>query len=598
MKLRYAWLVLLPALWLLPACGLFRSTQGIPFDSKAEALLIEGKQHLKAGAYAEALDAFEEIRQRDFNRSSTAAIYLSGLAAFNLNFDEIARQRFLTIIEEYSLSRYVPEARYHEALLQLRKPDQASRFRGLQKLIALREEGPETSLAQDISAQLREAYFQQLLLPELEQFLRQAPASEKLPVMEALLYRQVAEGETPAARQRYQAHLNAGGKPSAFLDLLFPSPEETMPELWKEPDIIRLALMMPFFFDEAQVRFASDLPEKSIRGLEFYEGFRLGIEDFEANQAKKVFLKIIDTQQDTSHTRQQLARLDSLRPQVVVGAVYNSQSQVIAGWAQQRKVVQVVPISATADLVDSASTFTFLAHPKAETHGERMATYAREQLALEHVYLFTDGGEATDQLADGFAETFLRLGGTVDTLLVPKDYDEDGVKEISQLVRDIPGRSPGIGVYIPLINNEESASLIINLMRREDKEVTVMGSPHFYSRYTTLPRDIKEAYQLLFTTSHLVTPDDPVYEKLYDIYLQRYKLPPSENVVQGYDLARYLLRLLNNYDPSLGLSLDGYLRFAPRYEGIHIDYQFSSQQSNQRVNIGQYTTQGVVRIEE
>jgi ABC-type branched-subunit amino acid transport system substrate-binding protein len=491
----------------------------------------------------------------------------------------------------------VPEARYHEALLQLRRSDQASRFRGLQKLIELRQEGPGTSLSQDISAQLRQAYFQRLPLPELEQFARQVPTGEKLPVLEALCYRQVGEGEAVAARQRYQAHLDQGGEPSDFLDQLFPLPGKNLPQMWQEPDIIRLALMMPFFFDQTQVRFASDIPEKSIRGLEFYEGFRLGIEAFEASQQKKVFLKILDTQQDTAYTRQQLPALDSLMPQVVIGGVYNSQSMVIADWAKQRKVVQVVPISATAELVDSA-TYTFLAHPKAETHGARMATYAREQLGLERVFLFTDGGRATEQLASGFAETFLSLGGTIDSLEVPSDYEEDGVEEIPDLVSRIPGRSPGIGVYIPLISNEESASLIVNLLRREDKKVTVMGSPHFYSRYTTLPRDIKEAYQLLFTTSHLVNPENPAYNELYDTYLQRYKLPPSENVIQGYDLARYLLRLLNNYDPSLGLSLDGYFRFAPRYEGIHIDYQFSSQQSNQRVNIGQYTEEGVVRIED
>ena len=73
-------------------------------------------------------------------------------------------------------------------------------------------------------------------------------------------------------------------------------------------------------------------------------------------------------------------------------------------------------------------------------------------------------------------------------------------------------------------------------------------------------------------------------------------MPPSDNSIQGYDLAKFLISLMDSYDPSMGVGLETFLRVTPVVKGLHIDYHFGSTQSNQSVNIGQYTADGVKRV--
>jgi hypothetical protein len=123
-----------------------------------------------------------------------------------------------------------------------------------------------------------------------------------------------------------------------------------------------------------------------------------------------------------------------------------------------------------------------------------------------------------------------------------------------------------------------------------------MGSPHFRSRYNTLARETKEDFQLLFSTSHMNDENSLKYKNLYRKYLEKFDYPINDNVIQGYDMAMYLFHILDNFNPNLGMSLDTYLRLAPAYESLHLDFRFQSEQSNQRVNIGQYIRDGIIRV--
>lgn len=177
--------------------------------------------------------------------------------------------------------------------------------------------------------------------------------------------------------------------------------------------------------------------------------------------------------------------------------------------------------------------------------------------------------------------------------ILERIFKEEALEEIPDLIDRVRDST---GVYIPLMGNEEAASLIVNLLKKEEKAVKVMGSPHFRSRYTTLPIDVKEDFQILFSTSHLEDSKNADFKRVYTEYLKNYNMPPSDNSIQGYDLAKFLILLMDGYDPSMGVGLETYLRVTPVIKGLHIDYYFGSTQSNQSVNIGQYTEEGVVRV--
>lgn len=584
--------------WLLSACALFRPAVEVAIDQEAEQRIEQGKQLLKARKYVEALDAFTLAADGDWHRGTTSAIYLAGLAAYYADYQDVARDRLTTLVQDYPKSRYVEDARYHLSLMQLGKPRAAEQLQALQDLLDLAAQTGSDRLSRNVRDQVQQFLFDQdQFSPEQwERLYEAAPQGLRKDVLEPWLYQMAQPSKEAAlkAQARYQTHLSGGGSSSAFLDKLFAELEEEPVRTAFEPQIARIALVMPFYWDNQTAIFNQRLPEGSALGLEFYEGFCLGVKTYADSMQRQVFFRAYDSQHDTTTVRRILGSLDTLRPDIVVGDLYNSESRLLSEWAEAHQIPQVVPLSATQELVEGKS-FTFLAHPAAYTHGARLAEHAWYNLGLTRVSVFTDEGPGTADLAAGFMTAFNDLGGTIDTLRIDPTY-KLAVKQIPDLVRRIVNDGTGVGVYIPLMGKEEAAGLIINLLRQRNKEVTVMGSPHFRSRYNTLNREIKERYQLIFTTSHLVDGQDEAFQRFYNQYLKQYFLPPSETAIQGYDLARFLLGVLDTYDPSIGVPLDTYLRVAPEFEALHIDYDFKSKQSNQDVNIGQYRMEGLIKV--
>ena len=591
--------LLLASLSLWSGCFLLRQTTGVPIDTRAETLIDEGKRLMQAGKYADALDAFEMARDREFHRATTASLYLAGLAAYKAGYDDVALQRFEILARLYPRSRYLEEAQYHEGLIGLRNWRLEARFEGLDALIRLMDEGMSPRLREDALAQARLTLFQDLKLQEVQTYYSRPETRHPELVLEALAYRLAQEGRGADAKELWRAYQARGGKATPFLEQLFKEAGQPAPKPTRfEPDIIRIALVLPVFAQQAAYSSYDEIPAGSLRGLEFYEGFRMAVAEQEALPGQKdVYLHVFDSKRDTNVVRGLFPVLDSIQPQLIVGDIYNAESRVLSDWARAHQVPQVVPISPSEELIEGEQ-YVFLAHPSAETHGRRMAEYAWYQLALQHVCVFSDRSAGTEPLAQGFIQAFHDLGGTLDTFYLSSNYGDAAIDQIPDLVDDVPSRRPNTGVYIPLMSNEESAGLIVNLLKQRGKEVVVMGSPHFRSRYNTIDRDTKESFGLLFSTSHMVDAEEPVYQLLYQQYLEKYGLPPSDNVIQGYDLGRYLLHMLNGYDPAIGASLDTYLRVAPAYEGLHLNYRFRSQQSNQQVNIGQYTPEGIIQVEK
>ncbi len=595
------WLLLL----LLSGCFALRSVT-LESDPRTDALLMEGKQALRNEDYMTAWDAFEMAREREFNRSTTAATYLAGLAAYHLGYDDIAQTRFLAIIREYPRSRYLEDAQYHLALVTLRQPGRPqATFEALGALLSLQQTARDPGIKPLAMAAWKQYLFDKADRDMLDVYTSSAPDRYQAQVMEALIYKILQEDGPVVARHRLSSYREQGGEMTDWLKKLMPvsgsggavQPVVTVDPRWKDPSTIRVALVLPFQLDQIPYPAGlNEIPGQMTRPLEFYEGFRMAVEEFQAQSSKRVYVNVIDSRRDTFLVRRLFKKLDSLGVQAVVGDVYNPQSRVLSDWAETRRVPQLVPFSPTGELVQERS-HTFLANPTASTHGARMAEYAFDRMGLRRMFVFSDGSEATRELMQGFKATFQSRGGRVDSLLFSPDYAGSAVKQIPALVRSIPANSPNTGIYLPIMGNEEASSLILNILQQQGKKFPVLGSPHFWSNYPTISAETKAAFNLIFTTSYYLNPDDPAYQQFYQRYLRQYSFPPSEDVVQGYDTGKYLLRQLAAYSPSLGMDLSTFLRVSPVVAGLHLPYQFRSAQSNQRVNLGKYTDDGVIRLE-
>ncbi len=568
---------------MLTGCQLFKSASKAPArDTQAEYTFSEGQRALQAENYDLAADAFERTLLRPENRVTTAALYLAGMAYYHLEWYELAEQRFDRLKNRYPKSKYVGEAQYHQALIKLESRKDSLKAEGVGVLLSLAEISKNESLTVDALKAAREALFKR----GTEQFPGKcavlAPASQRGVVYEAWCYREIVAGRYPHALELYNDFKKKGGIPTPFLLSLFPT-NLTPTQTTKPNAPARIAVFLPMMLDE--LRYSTEVPESSMIGLDFYEGFRLALESKALYGRRPVFVRIIDSKKDSLLTPRIIQSLDSLKPQVVVGGIYNGLSRSLANWAETRNVTQVVPISSNPDLVENKNQ-VFLAHPSTATHGTRMARYAAEVAHLRKVVVFTDGQPATEQMTQAFIQAFTRKGGVATRVFFNFTDNNKNIQSIrAALVSGVDG------VYLPYLNNEESANLVLTQLY--DKKVTVMGSPHFRTRYHTIDRTLLERLEMVCSTSHFINELSGPYLSFERSYSERYGGYPSEQAIQGYDLGNYLAGQLENFDPGIGLPFSAYIRNASLVQGLHLSYLFQGEQSNQFVNLIRFTREGI-----
>ncbi|MEL6841698.1 MAG: ABC transporter substrate-binding protein, partial [Bacteroidota bacterium] len=436
-------------------------------------------------------------------------------------------------------------------------------------------------------------------LYQLEDLYDRAQLSQKRLFLVPLVYRMVEEGRREDAESYYGDFMWMGGDEIPYVDRLLA--EEVVRPAYAERSVVKLALVLPAFYEQMnpfEIDSLPEIPGKSKVALEFYEGFEAALEEYEQEGQKKVFVRVLDSQRDSLITEEVVNTLQEFRPDLVIGDVYNQQSIQLSQWAETMRVPQIVPLSPTYELV-AGKQHTFLAHPAVGEHGVRMALFARDSLKLQKVAVWSDQRYATDLLASSFRNTFLALGGEVVDFVVDSTFNRQAVKDIEQLVREM-GASQADGVYIPILSNEETCGLIFSLMDKfyNARKLKVMGSPHWWLRYKNIDRELKDRYGVYFSSSYLVEQDNESYRDFYRDYTRQFGFPPSQYAVQGYDLGQYLLSILDDYQFSSGESLTEYLRQYPVFNGIHTNFEFAGGQSNQFVNIGQFQPEGIVKVND
>ncbi len=567
-------------------------------DLQSQQMITQGKDLMNTGAYDKAADVFETAAIRPQNQSTTSALYLAGLAYYKQGASFPAQQQFEKLIRDYPKSKYADDARYHMALIKLKKFDENVRQEGINELFALSEKSKDKELEELSRNAALDYLFNKANIPFLNTYYAQAQEPFKTLSLEAIIHQEAGKGRAQEALiARYEQHVAAGGRKSAFLDKLLDETAVIKPV--HEPNIIKLALMMPFYLDEQNFFLMSEVPRQSKDALEFYEGFQQAVEDYSPQARKKIFLQVFDTKRDTSLIKKQLKQINDWSPDVVVGDVFTNESRTIAQWANAHKVVQIVPFSANTSLIGDSLSYTFLARPAASTHGKAMATYAAQGLLLQHVVVWTDGRSVTNSIANRFAETMQAYGGQVSILQIDSVYKDRAQDDIQEHFKNELNniKKQGIdGMYIPL-SSEESAGLIISNLSLQagEGDVRIMGTPS-WRNFNLIPRQLKERFGVLYTSPYAEANNPTAYDTYVNSHYMKFGMPPTEVNVQGYGLGLYVLNMLDIYNPKT-IPLKEFLKNAEAFQAVHNDIFFMRNQDNQEMHIFEFRDGNAVRVE-
>jgi ABC-type branched-subunit amino acid transport system substrate-binding protein/outer membrane protein assembly factor BamD (BamD/ComL family) len=556
----------------------------------------KGKALLNKGDYAEAATVLEGAAVRPASQSTSTALYLAGIGYFNAKKDYAAEQQFTRLIRVFPKSTYLHEAKYHRALLLLKKYDEDERKEAVTSLFRIRSDRRRKSLANNADQALKQFLFYKAKASFLQELFQQAAPANRQILAEALAYRLVESKQIEAAKAVYETLQSKNGD-SDFLENMLgeSSPNQENPA---DPDKAyhKIALFLPLFLDDYSYTGMEELPAKSADALEFWEGFNIATEEFAATSQKKLYVKVFDTRKSDLLIGAQLEELKNWKPDLIVGEIFTGPSNVIADWAAQHSMPQLVPFSSDPQLLRGTSGFTFMARPTYETHGRRMAQHAFNTLSLKKVGVWTDQRSVTEAISNAFISTFVELGGEIKRFPVDSVFEDRAQDDILDHFDDISSKDSLEGMYVPL-SLEESAGLIMSTLQIEfpDEDMVVMGTPS-WGRFGLIGQREKDRFKLTYTTPFSKVNDSLAVSIFSRGYQEVYGKGPGNISIQGYGLGKYVGSLLQGYDRSSEKLADR-IRNKPLYNMPYSPIYFEKTQSNQTLPILQYQNGYPIKVD-
>jgi ABC-type branched-subunit amino acid transport system substrate-binding protein len=548
----------------------------IPDDPKAKELLDLGKKYLRTGNAEEAALTLEQVDKTKFNTRTTAAIFLSGIAWLETGNKDKALSKFNRILNYYSESRYVNEARYHKALLLMNGLD--TREFGLKMMMDASDQSKDRTLQGLAKDAISKYLYYEADIPFLVYYLKVVRESYKNLVAEALAWqylqaKQFAEimpllNKVDSTGKRLSPRLKAIQEKCAGLK------NQEIPTAQK----LSIAILMPFFANEQDS--ANPVSSRSLVSTEFLEGMQMAVQNQKMPFPLELELVAFDVRRDSALTRKILNQEFAKNPvDVIVGSYFNNESRVIADWCEQNKIVHIVPYSPETYL-GKDKKYVHLASPSLNTHARKLADYAVNLQGYKKIAVFSSDERITKLLAEEFVAKATAL--KAETLV--KKYSINGDKaqtQIPDLVKQLSGQNFD-AVYIP-DGNEEIAGMILSNLKLNRLQMAILGSPEFRN-FRAIDKELMDNFLILFSDAVYEMNKPEESEVLVRAYAEEYNQRLTLNVMRGYDLMNWLMQLATQADTKSDTK-ESWIKKKEPFRGINQNFRFENYPDNQAVFI-------------
>jgi ABC-type branched-subunit amino acid transport system substrate-binding protein len=547
-------------------------------DERAEELVSLAKKYYNTKSFLDAAMTYDLATQRPQNELTSFCWYMTGLAYYKAGEKLKADNAWSRFLTKFPNSNYADDTRYHRAVILLETEHVNDRERGLDEMFKLVAKASDKRLRADAEQTIR--HFVTDVFPPsfVELYIKFAPKEYQPWLMEgiAIQYDRLGEGYKLLERVNdYQAKGGTMTKTLEGLKARYASGKVVFSD--------RLNIAVFLSFNLQLVDTARTVPDKSEKALEMLEGMMLAVDSIGKKQRKQINISIYDTRGDTTIIDDLLDSLRKFQPDVIIGDIRTGLATAISDWAEQNKVVHLIPRNPLNELIAN-KRYTFLIHPSLHSHGAQIARYMVDIEGKKRFLVFNDRSYYADRFATAFKAALANDEGvTVVEKIVPSKYSELQPR-LSSEVRAMKGQTYD-AVYAPF-SNEESAGLLIAKLNYDNIKTEVAGGPD-WEVFTVIDQELKSAYNLKYSSFYYEGNDSAGFDALYALCLREYAYRPTNYTVQGFDLMAWLLTVTKDLNGTT--SLPELIHKAAPYHGIHQDFYFGSEQDNQKINILQYS---------
>ena len=346
-------------------------------------------------------------------------------------------------------------------------------------------------------------------------------------------------------------------------------------------------------------------------GRSLREGVSLAFEEAKARGAKLPNVKVLDDQGNLVEGVRQLRQL--LQEEHVDAIVGPAMSDVAAGVAIElsasKSFIPLITPTATTHGIASLGDGVFQLNVTTHVLGQRIAGYASDCLGLKNFAIVAPHSEYGFQLAEAFAETVRKKGGTI----VAAIYVDPEAADLAEPLQDLrqkvanfyfgKSRSEGRsfpeghlmrsymadstfsvdGIFIPAASGDEAdrlaSQIVFNKIRGQ-----LLGSSGWYDKALLL-KSSEASQGAYFSVDFQDQPKTETYSAFSLAYKKRWKRAPDRAAALSYDAARFLLQGMES--SSQPGTLIPALRAIPTFSGVLGNIVFGGEGVNQNTALFQ-----------
>lgn len=317
--------------------------------------------------------------------------------------------------------------------------------------------------------------------------------------------------------------------------------------------------MLPFLSDGFSASSAS-LPRNSTWALNYYGGMLMALDELD-DEGIKLNVKIMDSKASSQAVDRLLnTRSELFAAHLILGAYRSENVERIAEFARRNNITYVSPHSAAA-LSSQPNPNLVQVSPTLESHCQAITRHARKHYSRKKIVLVGRERDAEQARFTFFQEENVRLEGRrADTLRLREYAVPESNEDFSNIRLDAYVNPGDTSVFIlPSWSSETFIYAFLSQAKlakaSSNCHIVVYGMPQ-WQQYERIDLDLYEDLNVHISHDTYLDSYSTDVQFFQQRFFERYGTLPGKEAALGYDVMRYMGRMLKKHGTKFQYALE------------------------------------------
>ena len=312
---------------------------------------------------------------------------------------------------------------------------------------------------------------------------------------------------------------------------------------------------------------------------EILEGIKYAFHEYNSTHQEKFGLLIKDLKKDKrTTTEESLSLVENENVRCILGPVFSDDVRNALAEFNHSNLCVISPTATDDDLIGLSENF-YQANPSFSTRGKIFAQYLYYVENVKKVAVLNSVDGYSPLLASSFSKEFEKLGGDV---VVKETFKSNSYTLTDQMSRISTVAGSLDGIYVPL-SDKNDATVVLSSLVQSGINLRIFGSQDWFiaKGFETSP---ELSNKLVFESDYFIDYNDTDFKQFSAEFKKQTGMETSRNVLYGYDLAKYIVTVMNNIEPTRN-NIKNKIESGINVTGYHNNISFDSERINKFINI-------------